>query len=720
MKKIKPGLKENAYVKRTLSVKRRDFLKYLGGGMVIIFTPLTGCRKAGSPSLPLDSLPDDFNAFLHISEDGMVTCYTGKIEMGQGPLIALAQMMADELDVAFENVKMVMGDTDLCPWDGGTWGSTSIREFGPEMRKAAAKAREILLQTASKKLEVPVEQLQVVNGVVSDTKDNSKSISYAGLTKGKRIQESVIGNPKVKEAKDFKVIGKPHHRVDAIQKVTGEAKYAGDFKFPGMLFARIVRPVQYGAKLISADTSEAEKIGGIRVVRDKELVALLHEDRDTVDQAIVKVKAEFAPVQIDVNTANVRDHYLRSAKKGNVINNKGDIEAGRKGSAKVIESVYYDGYVSHSPIEPHAAVATMEGEKITVWVSAQTPFLVRDQICQELGTTPDKVRVIIPFVGGGFGGKGDNPQAVVAARLTKAAGKPVMVTWARDEEFFFDTLRPAALNIVKSGIDKNGKITFWDFSTYYCGDRGAETIYDVPHQKTTVYDQGEGDPQVHPFATGPWRAPGNSNNTFAREMQICRMAAAAGTDQVEFRLNNLKDERMIPVLKAVAEKFGYTPAKGPSGRGYGIALGTDVDTFVAVMVEVKVDKNTGHVQVVRASCAQDMGMCVNPLGTLMQIEGCITMGMGYSLSEELDFEGGNMLTQNWDTYNIPKFSWVPDIDAVILDRMDQPPHGGGEPAIICMGGAIASAIFDATGAVLYDMPMTPERVLKAIKEGKKL
>jgi isoquinoline 1-oxidoreductase len=203
-------------------------------------------------------------------------------------------------------------------------------------------------------------------------------------------------------------------------------------------------------------------------------------------------------------------------------------------------------------------------------------------------------------------------------------------------------------------------------------------------------------------------------------MQICRMAAAAGTDQVEFRLNNLKDERMIPVLKAVAEKFGYTPAKGPSGRGYGIALGTDVDTFVAVMVEVKVDKNTGHVQVVRATCAQDMGMCVNPLGTLMQIEGCITMGMGYSLSEELDFEGGNMLTQNWDTYNIPKFSWVPDIDAVILDRMDQPPHGGGEPAIICMGGAIASAIFDATGAVLYDMPMTPERVLKAIMEGKKL
>ena len=278
-------------------------------------------------------------------------------------------------------------------------------------------------------------------------------------------------------------------------------------------------------------------------------------------------------------------------------------------------------------------------------MSAQTPFLVRDQISQELGIPPEKIRVIVPFVGGGFGGKGDNPQAIIAARLTKLTGKPIMVTWTRDEEFFFDTLRSAAVNIVKSGISKEGKITFWDFNAYYCGDRGAETIYDVAHQKTTIYDQEEGDPQVHPFATGPWRAPGNSNNTFAREMQICQMAAAAGMDQIEFRLKNLTDERMISVLKAASEKFGYTPAKGPSHRGFGIALGTDVDTYVAVIVEVRVDNKTGHVQVLRASCAQDMGMCVNPLGTLMQIEGCITMGLGYSLSEELKFEGTNMLTR---------------------------------------------------------------------------
>jgi isoquinoline 1-oxidoreductase len=713
---INPRIEEKAYPKKTFSVKRRDFLKYLGGGIVILFAPLGGCRQIVAPSLPLNALPDDFNSFLHISEEGLVTCYTGKIEMGQGPMIALAQMMADELDVAFENVKMVMGDTDLCPWDDGTWGSTSIREFGPEMRKAAAKAREVLLQMASEKLKVPVSQLQVNNGVVTDLKDNSKNVTYASLTKGKSIQKPSIGNPKVKDSRDFKIVGKPHHRVDAIQKVTGTAKYAGDFKFPGMLFARIVRPSSYGAKLVSADTSEAEKIEGIRVVRDKDLVALLHENRDKVDEAIVKVKAEFQPVVFDVNDKTVAEYYLRSAKKGNITNTKGDIEEGRKSAAKITESVYYDGYVAHSPIEPHAAVATIEGDKITVRVSAQTPFLVRDQISHELGMPPEKVHVIVPFVGGGFGGKGDNPQAVIAARLTKLTGKPVMVTWPRDEEFFFDTLRSAALHKVNSGITKDGKITFWDFNAYYCGDRGAETIYDVAHQKTTIYDQEESGPQVHPFATGPWRAPGNSNNTFAREMQICQMASAAGMDQIEFRFKNLTDERMIAVLKAASEKFGYTPAKGPSHRGFGIALGTDVDSYVAVIVEVRVDNKTGHVQVVRASCAQDMGMCVNPLGSLMQIEGCITMGLGYSLSEELKFEGANMLTRNWDTYEIPKFSWVPDIDAIILDRMDQPPHGGGEPAVICMGAAIASGIFDATGAFLYKMPMTPERVLQAIKK----
>jgi isoquinoline 1-oxidoreductase len=701
--------------KKLGTIERRDFMKYLGGGILIIFTPLEACRNLLKQSQVSNSLPKDFNAFLHIAEDGTVNCLTGKIEMGQGNMTALAQMMADELDVAFESVKMVMGDTDLCPWDEGTWGSTSIREFGPELRKASAEAREVLLQLASEHFKVPVSQLEAREGMVYNKVDNSRTVSYGQLAKGKKIEKHLKGEPKLKESSEFKVIGKSFNRLDARQKVTGEAKYSGDIKISGMLFARIVRPPSYGAKLISADTSDAEKIEGIQVVRDNDLVALLHENRDKVDEAIIKVKAEFSPVEMDVNNKTIFDHYLKSATKGDIVNTKGDISAGEKISDKVIESVFYDGYVAHAPIETHTAAAMIEGDKITVWVSAQTPFLVRDAIAEKLKISADKVRVIIPFVGGGFGGKGDNPQAVEAARITKLTGKPVMVIWTREEEFFYDTLRSAALNKVRSGIDKEGKITFWDFSVYCAGDRGSDTIYNVPHQKTTSYDQGPDDPQVHPFATGPWRAPGNSNNTFAREMQICLMATKSGIDPLEFRLKNLKDEKMVAVLKAAADKFGYIPGKLPSGRGFGIACGTDVDTWVALMAEIKVDKTTGHIKVERVSCAQDMGMCVNPQGTLLQIEGCITMGMGYALTEEVMFEGTKMLTSNYDTYNIPRFSWMPEIDAVILNRMDQPPHGGGEPAIICMGAVIASAIFDATGAILYRMPMTPERVLESIK-----
>ena len=704
----------SAKAKKHYSIPRRDFLKYLGGGIVIIFNPFQGCRPKATPDQEQQSLPKDFNAFLHIAEDGTVSCFTGKIEMGQGNMTALAMMMADELDVQLEKVKMVMGDTDLCPWDDGTWGSTSIREFGPNMLAAVAEAKAVLMQLGSEKLGVQVSQLEAGSGMITDKLDKSKSVSYAELTKGRKIERHLDSSAVLKDPSRFNLISRPYKRLDAVAKVTGEAKYTGDIKIPGMLQARIVRPPSHGAKLVSADTTEAEKTEGIQVVRDGDFIALLHEDRDMVDQAIVKVKAEYTFNEMDVNDKTVYDHYLKTASAANVVNAKGDIAAGRKMSDFILESDFHHSYVAHATIEPHTAVANLEGDKITVWASAQTPFLTRDAIATRLGLPPDKVRVIVPFVGGGFGGKGDNPQAVEAARIAVLTKKPVMLAFTREEEFFYDTTRSAALIKLASGMDKTGKLTFWDYNVYCAGDRGAETIYDVPHQKTTSYDQQENGPQVHPFATGPWRAPGNSNNTFAREMQICLMASKAGMDPLEFRLKNLKDEKMLAVLKAVADKFGYTPAKGPSGRGYGIAVGTDVDTWVALMAEVRVDKSTGHVQVIRVACAQDMGLCVNPQGTTLQMEGCITMGLGYSFTEELHFEGGKMLDRNYDTYEIPHFSWVPKIDTVILNKLDQPPHGGGEPAVIGMGAVIASGIFDATGAILYDMPMTPARVKEAL------
>jgi nicotinate dehydrogenase subunit B len=695
---------------------RRNFFKLLGGGIIVFFLPRCATDSSPVSAEAERELPKDYNAFLRIAEDGTVSCFTGKIEMGQGIITSLVQMMADELNVPMEKVKMVMGDTDLCPWDDGTWGSMTTRGFGPDMRAAAAEAKGVLLELASAKLGVPVSQLEVSDGIITDSKNTKNSVSYSQLARGKKIEKFLDKKPPVEDYTKFTYVGKSYLRQDSRLKVTGEAKYTGDMKVPGMVFARILRPPSHGAKLTSVDFSAAEKIEGTKVVRDGDLVAVLHEDRDRADEAITKVKGEYSYNEIPVNDKTIFEMMLKSDVYESVETSNGDLETGKKLSDKIFESEFHDPFLAHVPIETHTALAQISGDKITIWASSQTPYPLQDEVSKVIGFPLDKVRVIVPFVGGGFGGKSVNHQAVEAARLAKISGKPVMVVWTRDEEFFYDHMHTAGAIKLKSGIDKSGMITLWDYHVYYAGTRGAEIIYNVPNAKVTDHGQKENGPDVHPYHTGPWRAPNNSTNTFAREVQIDIMAHAAGIDPLEFRLKNLKDEKMIACLKTVADKFGYIAGKTPSGRGIGIALGTDAGTWVAHMVEVKVDKKTGHVQVIRVACAQDMGLCVNPEGATLQMEGCITMALGYTFSEEILFEGGNMLTRGFDTYEIPHFSWVPKIDTVILQRIDQAPQGGGEPAIIAVGAAVANAIFDATGARFFRMPLNPARVLEALKK----
>lgn len=697
-------------------MKRRSFVKLVGGGILFFFMPGCSLGIPGSGGEKERSLPEDYNAFLLIAEDGTISCFTGKIEMGQGIITSLAQMMADELNVQVASIKMVMGDTDLCPWDQGTWGSLSTRAFGPKMRAAAAEARAVLIDLASEKLGVPAAQLNVTDGIISDISNPDKKVSYAQLAKGKRIEKYLDKKPEVEDYTKFSEVGKSLKHSDAFLKVTGQAKYTGDYSLPGMVYARILRPPSHGAKLTSVDYSAAEKMEGIKVIRDGDLIAVLHENRDMADRAVVKIEAKYSFNEMPVNEKTIFDFMLKTDSASGEVGSAGNLEAGRKLSVKTFESEFLDPYLAHTPIETHTALAHIENDKITVWASTQNPFGLQEEIANEIGSPLKNVRVITPFVGGGFGGKSANQQGIEAARLTKLSGKPVMVLWTRDEEFFYDHFHPAGVIKIRSGIDSKGMIKFWDYNIYYGGTRGSDTIYDVPDFKTTEYFEKEKAPAVHPFSTGAWRAPNANTNTFAREVQVDIMAAEAGIDPLEFRLKNLKDEKMIACLKAVAEKFGYVAGKLPSGRGIGIACGTDAGTWVAEMAEVKVDKNTGKVEVVRIACAQDMGLCVNPEGSVIQMEGCITMGLGYTFTEELKFEGGNIKDRNFDTYEIPRFSWLPEIQTVILDRKDQPPQGGGEPAIIAVGAVIANAIFDATGARLYRMPMTPERVLDALKK----
>jgi isoquinoline 1-oxidoreductase len=703
----------------TFPVNRRDFVKLTATGLLVVFAIDGASEGQETARLPMgrQGYPSDFNAYLHVGADNKVTCLVGKIEMGQGIMTALPQLLAEELDVPLTSVSIVMGDTDLCPWDMGTFGSLSVRQFGPIMRQAAADARAALLQMASERLEAPVARLKVKDGVVSDANEPTKTVTYGQLTAGRRIERKADGKAPLKPVASYTIVGKSARRRDGVDKVTGRAQYAGDILPPGgALHARVLRPPAHGATLDRVDVSAAQARPGVKVVRDGDLVAALHPHRDEADKALDLVKAEWTRHDPPYDDRTVYDHFLKTAGPPTVVAEGGSVAAGEKAATAVIDGIYYDSYVAHAPIEPHTAVAAFENGKLTVWAGTQTPFPVKNQLMQALKLPADKVRVITPFVGGGFGGKSASRQAIEAARLAMLVGKPVRVVFSRADEFFYDTFRPASIVKIRAGLAPQGKIAVWDYLVYCAGERGAAQFYDIPNHRTAWTGGWSGDAgALHPFAIGPWRAPGASSNAFGRESHIDVLAAKAGIDPVEFRLKNLTDARMIRVLEAGAKKFGWTPKAAPSGRGVGVALGIDAGTCVSVFTEVAVDKATGAVAVKRLTCAQEMGVVVNPDGALQQIEGCLTMGLGYTLSEEVHFKGGEVLDTSFSTYQLPRFSEVPKLEAVLLDAGGAPSQGGGEPAIVPVGAAVANAIFDAVGARMTRMPMTAGRVAAAMK-----
>ncbi|MFW6159855.1 MAG: molybdopterin cofactor-binding domain-containing protein [Acidobacteriota bacterium] len=706
--------------KNTLTLNRREFLKTLGGGIMITFT-------VGEISLLESALPaalqrgeEDFNAYLRIGQDGRVSCLSGKIEMGQGIITSLAQMLAEELDVPLDMVDMVMGDTDLCPWDMGTFGSRSTKYFGAELRKAAAEARAVLIELASEKLNLPSDRLATKEGAVFDQNNPGQKISYAELTKGKTIARQLSREVSPKPRREHTICGKPFDRRDSREKVTGEAQFAGDIRLPGMLYARILRPPAHRTVLKKVDTSEAGKIPGIQVIEEEDMVAVLHPLPDEADKALSLIKARFGSPSRELNNENIFSYLVEKAPEGEIVTQAGNLQAGKRAAGMTFNQAYFNHYVSHAPMENHTAVVSINGNKATVWASTQAPFRAKDEAAGVLGLNPDNVRVITPFVGGGFGGKTRNQQVVEAARLAKLSSRPVQVAWSREEEFFYDTFRPAAVVKISSGLDKNSKIVFWDYDLYFAGSRSSEPVYNIPHYKVLSRGSwgGRGE-SPHPFGVGAWRGPGSNTNVFAIESQIDIMASAAGLDPLEFRMRNLNDERMKKVLQKAAQKFGRTFAKSPSGKGYGLACTNYLGTYVATMAEVEVDEDSGKINVKRMVCAQDTGEVINPEGTRLQIEGCMIMGLGYALTEEIRFKGGDVLDKNFDTYEIPRFSWLPEIETVLVENNELPPQGCGEPAITTVGAVLANAVYDACGVRLFVLPMTKEKIKAAIKENRK-
>ena len=696
-------------------MRRREFLA-AGAGLFVFFR--ADVAPAQEPvRLPgRQNGPADLNAYLKIGAEGRVTCLAGKVELGQGAMTELAMALAEELDVPMDSIDVVLGDTDLCPYDMGTFGSMTTPLLWPAVRRAGAEAKAVLLEMASERLHVPVDRLRAQGGTIRDGADASHAVTYAQLVEGKRIERHLANVP-VKAA-GFQVIGTSPRRKDGLDKVTGRAKYAGDVVLPGMLHAAILRPPAHGAKLRSVDTAAAEKMRGIRVVKDGGMVAVLADAPDGAREALAAIKAEWEPAPAGPDDRTIFEHMRKVAGEPRVVGQNGSVAEGERLAQAVIETTYLNGYVAHAPIETHSATAQFEDGKMTVWASTQAPFGVKNAVAAGLGLAAANVRIISRYVGGGFGGKSEAEQAVEAARLAKATGRPVQVIYSRAEEFFFDHFRPAATMRIRAGI-AGGKIVLWDGEAFGPGEREAQPFYDIPHMRAASVGgwQGGNPPGMHPFGVGPWRAPSVNSNTFARESHIDALAAKAGMDPLEFRLNNLTHARIRRVLNTAAERFGWKPGRAPSGRGIGMACGIYSNSCNATVVEAAVDRATGAVKVRRVVMALDVGLVANADGMRQQAEGAVMMGLSAGLSEEVRFRGGEVLTRNFDEYGLARFSWLPKIEIVLVDNAQSPALGGGEPPIIAMGAAVANAIFDATGARVVQLPMTAERVKAAVERG---
>jgi isoquinoline 1-oxidoreductase len=683
---------------------RREFLGLAGGLMILIALPREILAAA-----PVGAEAGDINAWLLISPDNRVTVFAGKVEMGQGIRTSFAQMVAEELTVPFSSVEMIMGDTDRVPHDGGTYGSLSTRTVGRRLMAAAAKAREILTNMAAEKWGVKPEEVSVKDGRISLTADPSKVVTLGELTEGKRITQTLAGDPTLLPFSAHKVVGKPLPRVDGPAIVTGAEKFVGDLRVPGMLYGVLLYPPSFGARLVSMDARLAEKVPGVvAVVREDEFVGVVAERQDIAQRARGLIKATWQEGQHPAQ-ATLYDDLRKTAWSDDTVADDASVPSALARASRTFSQTYRTSFLAHAPIEPHVALASVKPDDVTVWVSAQTPFPQRDGVARALGLEPSQVHVFVPRVGGGFGGKESANIAVAAARLSRAVKRPVLLSWSRAEELTWNYFKPAALIDVRCGTDGAGRIQAWDCDIYNCGARGAEPPYGFPKHIRTLRC-------LSPLAQGAWRGLAGSANTFAIESHMDEMASALGIDPVEFRLRHLdNDLRLANTVKAVADRYGWKPRRAPSGQGVGFACAVDAGSRCAEIAEIDLDRSTGVVRVRRVVCAMESGLVINPNGIANQMEGGITMGLGMILREAVRYENGKILTDSFATYTIPTIEDTPVIETLLVDNPTHPPEGAGEPPIFPIAAAVANAVFDATGKRLRQIPLSPESVLAALR-----
>jgi isoquinoline 1-oxidoreductase subunit beta len=696
------------------ALQRREFLQVLGAGVLISASAGIVSAAQRGPGGFGRGAGDSGNiaARLHIDKDGTITVMTGKVEEGQGARAQLTQAAAEELCVAADQVKLIMADTALTPDDGITAGSRTTPSNVPAVRKAAAAARELLIDLACKQWKVDRGAVEVRSGTLTE-RGGKRTMTYAQLAAaedlGKALAKSVPADVAVTPVKQWKVLGTPVKRPNIRDLVTGAHRFPSDVVRPRMLNGKVLRRPSYGATLTSIDLGPAKAMEGVVVVRDGEFVGCCATSLFRAEQALEALAKSAVWKTVSHPSSEELFAYLKQHAQGGGGGGRGksqpesgSVEKALADAKKTLKADYHVAYVQHAPMEPRAAVAEWEGEKLTVWTGSSNPFGVSGELASAMGVGRDRVRVIVPDMGGGFGGKHTGEAAVEAARLARAAGKPVCLRWSREEEFTWAYFRPAALIEIQGALAADGSIAAWDFTNINSGGAAVDSPYAIANKRSRFVQSSS------PLRQSSYRALAATANNFARESFMDELAHAAGRDPLAFRLDHLKEPRLRAVLEAAATKFGWSQRKGKTapGTGVGLACGTEKGSVVAACVEVAVDRKQGRIEV-RSVCETfECGAIQNPAGLLSQVQGCILMGMGPALSEEIRFENGKILNPAFRSYQVPRFEDVPAIEVHLLDRPDLASVGAGETPIIAIAPAITNAVFDATGIRIRRMPIT--------------
>ena len=686
-------------------LQRRDFFKVMGAGIAVFSLAANseGRQESGAGrSNREQEQPKDISSWLHINEDGLVTVFTGKVEVGQNTRTTLAQSVADELHVPLGSIRLVMGDTALTPFDMGTFGSRSTPYMSPQLRRAASAARDLLVEQAAAEWKIAPDQLVAIDGKVSNPASGA-TLSYAQLAKGKTLAHNLPDADPITPPDRWTIAGKSAPKVDARAFVTGRHPYTPDLRPPDLLHGKVLRPASLGATLSSADVSAAQALPGVVVVLDGDFIAAAAPTEREAEKALAAIRAEW---KSKPQTSSKELYpYLKKNSDTDPSNSKvhelGSVEKAWAGSTWRLEQTYTVAYIAHAPLEPRAAVAEWKDEKLTVWTGTQRPFGVQEELSAALHIPKDRVRVVVPDTGSAYGGKHTGDAALEAARLARAAHRPVKIVWTREEEFTWAYFRPAGVIEIKGAISQDGKLTAWEFHNYNSGGSGIQTPYDVPNQRIQFH------PVDSPLRQGSYRGLAATANHFARECSMDELAHEAKIDPLEFRLKNLSDARLRAVFNSAAKAFGWRQKTKQPGRGFGMGGGVEKNGYVATFAEIAVDQSSGGVRVVRVVTAFDCGAIVNPDGLRNQVIGANIMGLGGALFESIEFENGHIVNPRFSQYRVPRFRDIPEIEAVLLDRKDIPPAGAGETPIVGLAPAIGNAIFDATGIRLRSLPLIP-------------